>query len=89
MAPVPSQRFRNVSRGGVEHRWSRRPNFASFFLSSPIFFLLFFRSLIYATRHISIAHGVLFHTQLRLNASLRIGTSVAVEHDSLSDSAPG
>ena len=45
-------------------------------------------------RHIAIAHGVPFHTQLRLNASLRIGTSVAVEHcatqltDSLTDS-PG
>ncbi len=41
----------------------------------------------YVIRHISIAQGVPFHTQLRLNASLRIGTSVAVEHDSLSDSA--
>ena len=45
-------------------------------------------------RHITAAHGVPFHTQLRLNASLRIGTSVAVEHcatrltDSLTDS-PG
>jgi predicted membrane protein len=61
---------------------------SSFF--SKIFLLSFsFRSLIYTIRYITIAHGVPCHTQLRLNASLRIGTSVAVEHDSLSDSAPG
>ncbi len=54
--------------------------------SSSFFFFSSFRSLIYAARHFQIAHGVPFHTQLRLNASLRIGTSVAVEHDSLSDS---
>ena len=56
------------------------------------FFLLFLFT--NAFRHTRFAHGVPFHTQLRLNASLRIGTSVAVEHcttrltDSLTDS-PG
>jgi hypothetical protein len=87
-------RFRNVSWVGAKrHPPPRTPSPFDLSLFS-LLSLCQFTSRYSSLRHTAIAHGVPFHTQLRLNASLRIGTSVAVEHcatrltDSLTDS-PG
>ena len=89
--------FRGVALSVARHELPRR-YLSQFCLAAIIFFLppsslsIYFALFVNSSH--SIAHGVPFHTQLRLNASLRIGTSVAVEHcatrltDSLTDS-PG